>query len=179
MIVSFLDLETSGLKAEKGHRIIEICLIVTDADTRREIGRYVQRINPLRSIDPDASKVHGITLDDLKHCPNWESVAPKVAKILHRTHLLVAHNLDGFDGPFLHHELTRVGEPFPATLDGFDTTQARWATAEGKVPKLGELCWALGIAYDPDKAHGAEYDTQCLRDAYFKALDLGFFKHVQ
>lgn len=35
----------------------------------------------------------------------------------------------------------------------------RWATYDGKSPKLGELCFALGIEYDEGSAHAAETGT--------------------
>lgn len=177
LILNFADTETSGFEAAKGHRLVEVCFILHDADSRREIGRYLQRINPMRSIPEDATKVHGITLDDLKACPTWEQVAPKIAKIIAKTDMLICHNLD-FDSQFLFHELTRVGETIPPSVGGFCSMEnARWATANGKNPSLRELCWSLSVPYDPAKAHAAEYDVECLRDCYFKALDLGFFKH--
>lgn len=176
MILCFGDLETTGFSAAKGDRIIEVCLAVADFDTRRVVGKYVERINPLRSIPEKATAVHGIKLEDLRECPTWEVVAPKVQKILSKCDKFVAHNLD-FDATFLVEELSRVGLGLPANIGGFCTMEnARWASANGKNPKLGELCWALGVEYDPSKAHSAEYDVLCMKDAFFKGVDLGFFR---
>jgi DNA polymerase-3 subunit epsilon len=174
-IITGLDIETTGLSQEKGHRIIEIAVVLYDATTQKEIGKFVRRINPERSIDPAAQAVHGISFEDLSGCPKWEEVAPQFVKILEKSALLVAHNGKGFDLPFIEGELKRVGLTFPSTPN-FDTmVEGRWATFMGKLPSLKELCFATGIEYDPSKAHGAEYDVKVMMDAFFHGLNKGFF----
>lgn len=169
MIATGLDLETTGLSAEKGHRIIEIACTLHDYNTGKALGKWVQRINPKRSIDAKAQAVHGISLDELKDEPVWEEVAPKLIKLLQRTDLLVAHNGDGFDLPFLLHEADRIGLELPDVAT-FDTMlEGRWATPDGKNPKLKELAEALGYVYDEKKAHSALYDTHLMMTCFFKA----------
>ncbi|BBI61732.1 hypothetical protein HSBAA_30380 [Vreelandella sulfidaeris] len=94
------DLETTGLSAEKGHRIIEFGCIVHDFHTGKALGKFEQRIDPKRSIDAKAQEVHGISLDELKGMPTWEEVAPKIAKLFGRVDMVIAHNGIGFDLPF-------------------------------------------------------------------------------
>lgn len=178
-IILGLDLETTGLEQSKGHRIIEVACLLYDADSENLLGKYVQRINPQRSIDPGAQAVHGISFDMVSACPTWEEVAPKVVKIMQKSNLIVAHNGIGFDLPFTAGELLRIGLPIP-DVKVFDTmVDGRWATAMGKLPNLRELCFACGIEYDTEKAHAAEYDVHVMMASYFHGRRKGAFKYEQ
>lgn len=169
MIVTGIDIETTGLSAERGHRIIEIACTLHDYSTGKILGKWEQRINPKRTIDPKAQAVHGISLEDLAEEPTWEEVAPKLIKLIKRTDLLVAHNGDGFDLPFILHETDRIGLELPDVAT-FDTMlEGTWATPDGKNPKLKELAEALGYVYDEKKAHSALYDVILMMQCFFKA----------
>lgn len=164
-----IDIETTGLSAEKGHRVIEIACTLHDYSTGAGLGKWTQRINPKRTIDAKAQAVHGISIDDLMGEPIWEDVAPKLIKIMSRVDLLVAHNGDGFDFPFIIHELDRIGIEIPDVAT-FDTmTGCYWATPDGKPPSLRELAHSLGYIYDEKKAHGALYDTALMMQCFFTA----------
>ena len=180
MLICGLDIETTGLlrgNNEKDHRIIEICMIVYDSVTREKKLTYTRRINPHRSIDAKAYEVHKINLADLIKCDDFSHVADSIIKILSRCDLAFAHNGEGFDFPFIVHELIRVGKTVP-NFNVFDTMlKGRWATADGKVPSLRELSYSLDIEYDTEKAHGAEYDVSQMADCLFKGIDLGFYKN--
>ena len=175
MKVIGLDTETSGLKQEDGHRIIEIALLTYDLDTQKLVDKYVQRINPERSIDPGAQAVHGISYSDLIGKPKWDDVAQDIADRLSTAELLIAHNM-GFDGPFIAAELNRVGVDVPDVHSLCTMTGARWACPDGKLPKLGELCFALGIPYDTSAAHSALYDVEIMMKCFFQGLERGFYK---
>lgn len=178
--LGFLDIETTGLEQEKGHRIIEIAVALFSVDlstlTGVRKGEWEQRINPQRSIDPGAQAVHGISFEQLTGCPTWETVAPKVSKILSVCDFAVAHNGAGFDMPFVGLELIRVGAPVPKCQCIDTMLDGRWATANGKVPNLRELAFACGVDYDPTKAHAAMYDVNVMADCFFIGLKGGFFK---
>ena len=172
--ITGLDTETTGLKQEEGHRIIEIAMLTYDFDTRKLVDKFVTRINPQRPIDPGAQAVHGISFSELTECLIWTDVAQAIADYMAKSDLLVAHNA-GFDMPFIANELLRVGIDVP-DVDVFDTIDSRWATPFGKKPNLGELCFALDVPYDKSAAHAAEYDVDVMMQAFFKGVDLGFFK---
>ncbi|WP_342234587.1 3'-5' exonuclease [Inquilinus sp. OTU3971] len=175
-VINFTDIETTGLEQAKGHRIIEICCSTYIAATRKKVFTWTKRINPMRSIDAKAQAVHKISLADLAGCPTWDVVAPDVAKILGRTALLVAHNGNSFDFPFIGMELMRIGIT-PPDIQSFDTmVEGRWATATGKVPTLGELAYACDVPYDPEAAHAAEYDVDVMAECFWRGVDFGFFK---
>jgi DNA polymerase-3 subunit epsilon len=174
-IISGVDIETTGLDQTAGHRIIEVGALLFELESAKFLGKYVQRINPQRPIDPAAQAVHGITFDMLAHEPTWEQVAPNVHRVLTAARFMAGHNVRGFDWPFLAGEFQRIGMSVPE-IELIDTMEeGRWATPLGKLPNLGELCFACGIDYDPSKAHGAEYDIDVNMKAYFAARAQGFF----
>jgi DNA polymerase-3 subunit epsilon len=178
MKVIGVDTETTGLDQAKGHRIIEIAMVLADIDpTKPEIevlDKYVQRINPERAIDPDAEAVHKIGISELVGKPTWNRVAPAIVDWMKRGEILVAHNM-AFDGPFIAAELMRVGI-MPPTPPVFCTMEnARWATAFGKYPRLAELCWSLTIDYDRSLAHAAEYDVMVTLKCLHRGLKRNFY----
>lgn len=174
-LVNFLDLETTGVN-EPEQRIIEVCCQLYDLDTEEHKKTFLWRSNPLRKIEAKAQKVHGISLADLEKEPTWDLVAPHVAGAIQPCVLAVAHNGDFFDFPFLQREFARVrqGCTFPKTFDTM--TQARWATHNGKNPKLGELATCLDIPYDPSQAHSAEYDVSIMAKCFFEGRRIGWFQ---
>lgn len=179
MIVVGCDTETTGFKPHKGDKILEACFHIhryNEHDgTFTHLRTITQRINPLRAIPEEAQAVHGITLESLKECPAWAAFAPAVQKLLEATDLLVIHNAE-FDWAFLEAEQAAAGYPINRPVPMLCTMQnGRWACEDGKAPKLVELCGALGIDFDPSAAHGAEYDTSKLMEAYIKGVQLGLF----
>lgn len=180
LILAFADIETTGLKQEDGHRIIEIAIGLwryqPDTGARSKVGStWLQRIDPKRDIDPGAEAVHGISRASLVGCPVWEDVAPKLHKILSKTNVLLAHNIE-FDGPFIVLELVRAGFSIPSFQTYCTMKNGRAATSMGKVPNLRELCWATGVDYDADAAHAADYDVECTEQAFWSGLDHGLFE---
>jgi DNA polymerase-3 subunit epsilon len=175
IVVAGLDIETTGLEQEKGHRIIEVAVKLYDLTSEALLAEWVQRVNPQRSIDPKAQAVHGITFEELSKEPTLEAIAPKLSRILSTINLVVAHNGRSFDLPFIRAELTRIGQtaPQPTLIDTCE--DARWATPFGKLPNLAELCFATGVEYDPTKAHAADYDVDVMMKAFFAARRWGFF----
>ena len=173
-VVCIYDSESTG-KNEEEHRLIEVTCRLHRLSTGAHIDTKTWRSNPLRRIDPGAAKVHGIKAEDLKNEPTFDLVAPKIAKIFSITDLLVAHNGDFFDFPFLKRDMERVGVKceFPKTFDTM--VRARWATHNGKIPTLGELARCLDVPYDPALAHSAEYDTDVLAKCFFEGIRIGAF----
>lgn len=172
------DIETTGLDQEKGAQIIEVGLTLystKDGRSFKRHGNFLKRCKPTVPIEASAQLVHGITLDDLKHEPSWNDIAPQVSKILDRADLFVAHNVE-FDAPFLALELVRAGLPIPSFNTFCTMENGRSATALGKLPNLGELCWAFDVDYDADAAHAADYDIEKTMDCFFKGVWRGYFQ---
>lgn len=174
MLLIGLDLETTGLDWATGHRIMELAALLYDENAVLK-GQFVQRYNPQRPVDPKAQAVHGISFEMVSECPTLDRDAVKIATLLNKADVIVAHNGEDFDLPFLNHELTLLGAPTVKTPLVDTLTQGRWATPMGKIPNLGELCFATGVPYDPSKAHGAAYDVKVMMEAFFKGWKKGFF----
>ena len=182
-MITTLDIETTGISPEDGHKIIEVAARVDvthdRGKTHKQIGKtYVQRFNPKRSIDRGAQNVHGISLLDLKYEPFFEGTSSKLFGIIKLTDVIVAHNSE-FDVPFIIHEL-RETEMYDMRdlmkVDTFCTMKnGIKATPMGKWPKLSELAFALGFEYDPAKAHAAEYDVDITANCFWKGIETGFY----
>src|SRR5436190_19053524 len=69
-----LDTETTGLNAKLGDRIIEVgCVeILSRQLSERHFHSY---LNPERDVDLGATRVHGLTLEDLRAKPKFADVA--------------------------------------------------------------------------------------------------------
>jgi len=172
--IAGFDIETTGLEAEE-HRIVELGLCLYNHDGTPK-ARIEQRFNPRRSITPKAQEVHGIDISELLDKPLFGDWAPKLLPVLAKCDLLVAHNGEDFDMPFLAQELLRNGLSIPS-VQTFDTMkQGRWATASGKYPSLKELCFACDVVYDEAQALGAIYDIEVMMACFFKGWKWGFFK---
>lgn len=173
MIAAHLDTETTGF-CEPEHRIVEVYSDLIDMGARKRLHTINQRINPKRSMPIEAMRVHGIALSALANCPDWETFAPALHAQLQRADVLVAHNAE-FDFNFLNMEFKRVKLP-ALTMPVFCTMEnGIWATSTGKKPSLQELCFALGVTYDPSLAHAADYDVLRMEECVFKGIDFGFY----
>ena len=180
IVLSALDLETTGFESSKGHRITEVGLVMyrydTETGTAERVRRFSFLVNPLRDIPAIVQSLTHITPAMVAGQKTWDEVAPAMAKAMAMTDILIAHNAD-FDSTFLTEELERVGQPMNLDLMVFCTMQnGRFATPLGKVPKLTELCWALGVPFDEADAHRAIYDVEKMMEAFFLAVDRGYFQ---
>src|SRR5688572_12649457 len=103
-----LDVETTGIDPRQGHRVIEIACI--ELDDFIPTGKHFHRlIHPDREIDPDAERVHGISMASLMGKPRFHE--PEVADAFLEfvgDATLIAHNA-AFDRGFVNHELTLAG----------------------------------------------------------------------
>lgn len=168
----FLDIESTGL-CEPEHRIVEFFGAHYDLESKRLEAELLHRIDPQRGIAVDAQRVHGISSAELIGKPTFEMVGGEIRDFLLQGDLVVAHNGDTFDLPFLNMEFQRVGLP-AIKWRSFDTMSCRWATPAGKPPSLQEFAFACGIDYDPAQAHAAAYDVKVMGEAFFNGLEWGW-----
>ncbi len=181
--IAVLDLETTGVDYTSGDRIVEVGIKVFEVSIHssgsrmKVIGEKAleHRVNPERMINPEASKVHGIKNVDVMGKPRFKEIAKEVHEFLSQSTLMVAHNMN-FDGPFLANEMINSGV-IPPDIPTFCTMEnARWATGTGKLPRLGELCYALDVDYDTSKAHGAIYDLDKTFECLIVGYNLGYYR---
>jgi DNA polymerase-3 subunit epsilon len=148
-----LDLETTG--TGQLCRIVEIALLLLSPEGELQ-QEWTTLINPGVPI-PNAA-VHGIDDALATTAPAFADVAPELAGLLHGR-VLVAHNLDRFDGPILRHHFWEAGSHHPELVvdlgDGIDTMPIPFLS-------LGKLCAARGITLSGEDAHTAMGDTRAL-----------------
>ncbi len=160
-----LDTETTGLRVEDGHRIIEIgCIELVD---RRASGRRLHLyVNPEREVDEGAAQVHGFTWEMLQDKPVFRQIADEFLGFVDGAHLII-HNAP-FDLGFLNAELDRLGQPSLESVAAQVTDSLKLAREmhPGQRNSLDALCSRYGIANDHRVLHGALLDAELLSEVY-------------
>ena len=146
------DLETTGTNV-RYDRIVEIAAIKVFPDGRRE--RFVTRLNPQRSIPESVIAIHGIRDDDVKDCPTFADVAPKLLRFLEGVDL-AGFGIVRFDIPVLTAEFQRAGFEFSPRNANLLDAQMIFHKRERR-----DLTAALHFYCDEELvgAHGAEADA--------------------
>jgi DNA polymerase-3 subunit epsilon len=160
-----LDTETTGLNAKLGDRIIEIgCIEIL---SRRVAERHFHAyLNPERDVDLGATRVHGLTLEDLRQKPRFAQVAKEFLDFVSGAEVLI-HNAE-FDIEFLDLELGRCGlgklADYVAKVN--DTLAFARELHPGKKNTLDALCERYFVNNAHRTLHGALLDAQLLAECY-------------
>lgn len=101
-----LDTETTGLHPGLGHRIIEVGAI--RYENWKPVGQINQLLQPDWPMHPGASKVVGITDQDLVGQPRFPAIADELLALVDGA-IIVAHNA-AFDSEFIALELALAGK---------------------------------------------------------------------
>jgi DNA polymerase-3 subunit epsilon len=161
----FLDTETTGLNPKLGDRIIEIgCVeLLSRRITERSFHSY---LNPEREVEEGASRVHGLTREDLAAKPKFAEIAPAFLDYIRGAELVI-HNAD-FDLEFLNMELelARLGrvQDYVATIT--DTLLFAKELHPGKKNSLDALCERYFVDNTNRTLHGALADARLLAECY-------------
>lgn len=162
----FLDTETTGIAVADGHRIVEIGGIELTG-RRRTSNDFFQRVNPGRSIDPEATGVHGIRDADVASEPPFSGIVDRFMAYV-RGATLVIHNAE-FDLAFLNVELELSGHSIrmDELCRVIDTLRMARRLHPGQRNSLDALCRRYGID-DSSRAdaHGALIDAGLLAEVY-------------
>jgi DNA polymerase-3 subunit epsilon len=160
-----LDTETTGLNAKLGDRIIEIgCVEILDRRISERI--FHAYLNPEREVELGATRVHGLTREDLMAKPKFAEVAKELLDFVAGAEIII-HNAD-FDVEFLDQELAR------ARLKAFkeyvgqitDTLFMSRELNPGRKASLDALCERYGINNTQRTLHGALLDARLLAECY-------------
>jgi DNA polymerase-3 subunit epsilon len=161
-----LDVETTGLDANAGHRVIEIGCV--EIFNRRPSGQKFHRyLNPERDIDSGALAVHGIDLARLQQAPKFAEVAADLLTFISGAELII-HNAP-FDVGFLDAELARLpGEArkIAALCKVLDTLALARSLHPGQRNGLDALCKRYSVDNSKRELHGALLDAGILVDVY-------------
>ena len=161
-----LDVETTGLDATAGHRIIEIGCV--EIFNRRLSGQKFHRyLNPERAIDEGAMAVHGIKRADLDDKPKFAEVAEELFAFISDAELVI-HNA-AFDVAFLDAELARLSGARRAVANlcrVLDSLALARSMHPGQRNNLDALCKRYDVDNSRRDLHGALLDAQILADVY-------------
>ncbi len=106
----FYDTETTGISPDRD-RIVELAAY----DPIRN-KTFCELIQPGIVIPDEAIAIHHITNDMVKDAPSFAEVGKKFVSFCEGDIVLIAHNNDAFDKPFLEKEFERSFLPFPSWL---------------------------------------------------------------
>ena len=161
-----LDTETTGIRVEDGHRMIEVgCLEMVD---RRLTGEsYHRYINPEREVEAGAFAVHGISNEFLKDKPLFAAIANEMVEFIAGSELII-HNAP-FDLSFLDYELSLCAKGFKRVTDYckvIDTLPLARQLHAGQRNSLDALCKRYGVDNTRRELHGALLDAHLLAQVY-------------
>ena len=160
----FFDLETTGLDIATD-RIVEICYLKVEPNGNEE--SKAMRLNPEMHISETASKVHGITDDDVKDCPTFKQIAASLAHTLEGCDL-AGFNSNRFDIPMLAEEFLRAG------ID-IDLSKRKMIDVQNIYHKMERRTLVAAYKYycgkDLENAHSALADTQATYEVLQAQLD--------
>ena len=163
-----LDTETTGLEVKQGHRVIEIGAVLVN-DRKKSEDHFHSYLNPSRLIDEEASKVHGITNQDLEDKPSFDEIAEEFINFIEGA-TLVIHNAP-FDLGFLNNELQLASTSYPK-IEEICEVEDSLTIARDKFPGQRNSLDALATRYDVsgyDRTfHGALLDANILADVYMQ-----------
>jgi DNA polymerase-3 subunit epsilon len=161
-----LDVETTGLRVEEGHKIIEIgCVEMID---RKLTGKYFHcYLNPEREIDAGAIAVHGITKEQLQDKPFFRDIVKAFIDFI-KTSELIIHNAP-FDLGFLNYEGSQTEKSWrdiTSYCNVIDTLKIARQLHVGQRNSLDVLCKRYGIDNSKREWHGALLDAHLLAQVY-------------
>ena len=160
-----LDVETTGLEAHAGHRIIEIGCV--ELLNRRPTGQKFHRyLNPEREIDAGALAVHGIEMAKLAQAPKFAEIAAELVAFIEGAELII-HNAP-FDVGFLDAEFSRCPglRAVAEICRVLDTLALARSLHPGQRNSLDALCKRYSVDNTKRDLHGALLDAGILVDVY-------------
>ena len=146
--------------------MIEIGAVLLN-DRKKSEEHFHSYLNPERLIDEEATKVHGISNQDLEDKPLFQEIAEEFLEFIQGS-TLVIHNAD-FDVGFLNNELNLVSSKYPKLEEICEVIDSL-SLAREKFPGQRNSLDALANRFDVtgyDRTyHGALLDANILADVY-------------
>ena len=159
-----LDTETTGIRPEEGHRIIEVgaVQILNREITTSEFHKYVQPNRPVG----DSVNIHGITDKFLINKPQFNKISDDLLSFIEGATLII-HNAP-FDLGFLDNELKINGfnKKIEDICQIIDTLELSKKQRPGTMHNLDALCRRFGVDTSARTRHGALLDAQILAQVY-------------
>ena len=160
----FFDLETTGTRPD-ADRIVEIAAF--DLFQNKTFQVFV---NPGIPIPKEAANIHGITDDMVKDAPSFAIAGAKFIEFCSGRVLLIAHNGELFDVPFLRAECKRHKVSFPAGWSLVDSL--KWARKYRRdLPRHSLQYLREVFKIPPNRAHRALDDVMILHQVFSLMTD--------
>lgn len=160
----FFDLEATGFDPNHD-KIVEFCFLKVSPDGHEEVFR--ERVNPGVAIPPEATKIHGITNDDVKNSPLFKDYANQVMEILDNADLAGFH-VTRFDIPILTRELRDSG--FHFSVEGrcvIDSLKIFHKKEERNLAAAYNFYCGKELSH----AHSAEADTKATFEVFLAQME--------
>ncbi len=138
-----IDVETTGLSAAQGDRVVEIGVVILD-EHFQVVRIFDSLIHPQRSIPFDVTQIHGISNQHIRQAPAFMDLLPNLMNCFAGTTHLVAHNLS-FDLGFLRAELSQCGVQMPSSFGRLCTMQLARKKRVASNARLSTVASALRI----------------------------------
>jgi DNA polymerase-3 subunit epsilon len=167
-----LDLETTGLNPNDGHKIVEIAMIEL-IDRRLTERIFHSYLNPKRNVPQNVVKIHGITNDFLSDKPCFEDIIDSLLEFIgdNSSDKIVIHNAR-FDINFLNYELELIKRPPIDKNRAIDTLiLAKSILGHRQKVNLDALCKLFKINNSNRILHGAVIDCHLLYKVYCELLN--------
>lgn len=153
----FFDLETTGVNIA-ADRIVELSYLKIDVNGNETTKTML--INPTIPIPPETTAIHGITDEDVKDAPTFQSIAKNLAREIEGCDL-AGYNSNKFDIPLLAEEFLR------ADVD-IDMMKRKFIDVQVIFHKMEQRTLGAALKFycnrDLENAHSAEADTRATYD---------------
>lgn len=159
------DVETTGMRPDYGHEIVEIAAQKILAD--RVLDEFYTLIQASRPLEEEATRVHGITDALLAAEGKTASEAFPAFMEFIGSHTLVGHNV-GFDVAFVNAHLKRLGLPLLAnpTIDTLGIAKRYLILPSYSLGKVAQY-----LRVPQTEAHRAKADVETTRLVLLKLFE--------
>jgi len=159
----YFDTETTGVRF-KEDRIIELAAF--DPINNRTFNHL---INPGIPIPKEATAIHNITDEMVENALSFKEVAERFTAFCDKDTVLIAHNGESFDKPFIETEFKRAGVEWP-NYPIIDTLQ--WSRKyRPDLPKHSLQFLREVFKIEANNAHRALDDVIILHAVFSKMID--------
>ncbi len=167
------DVETTGLSAMGGDRIIEIAAVkVRDG---KVAGEFYSLVNPKRALSPEAMLINQITEEMVVNAPTSQVVLPQLIDFIGGG-CVAGHNVR-FDLGFVGYELSLIGRRFKDDTPVVDTLKmSRELLPYLSSHKLAYIARSLGISIG--ETHRAMADVKLTAQVLLRLMDMAADKNL-
>ncbi len=168
-----LDLETTGLSPDEGHRITEVGAVelVDGKPTGKEFHAYV---NPERDVPEFIEKLTGLSTEFLSDKPLFAEIAKDLQEFIGDAPIIITCRTgdDGtvLDEVFLNKEMKEAGMPAPESHQWVNIrkwSEQMYGNDEARLDAVLDR-FEVDKSEREDKGHGALLDAQLLAEVYPK-----------